>query len=521
MTTKFLIATLLVFSHCSGIKLSAQITFQKTYGLTGTEVANAVREIPGGGFIVAGSVLNNSSLLMNIWLVRTNSTGDTLWSRTFEGVGSNFAQDVIIAADGNFILTGAVHRYTGGMDGCALLKVDTNGNLLWQKRIAVSTGWNQANSIRETFDHGFILCGSAFVNIGSPWNDVLYVKTDSVGNVQWAKKYGVANNHDEGFDIEQTMDSGFIMVGYTTRSSGYSSSFVMKADKNGDTLWTRIYPPALFGNYGEAVEELPDGSFILCNNPGIIMINIDANGNILWSRKQQIGFATDDHISMCKTYDGGYAICGTCMIPVEEVFVVKTDSLGQAVWCKTYGGINFDEGLSIAPTADHGFVISGATRSFGSADNDMYLLKTDSVGEIICGSIGRPVSSVISTQQTGHVQLYKYTSSVTYNDSLSIGSGGSVTDVCNYLGYSTLGKEVLTLSPNPVYDQLKVRFSSTEHSAIYSADIFNLFGEKIFSSSFCGSDFTIDCNHFQNGIYFLALQMEDGKKISNKFIVVK
>jgi hypothetical protein len=150
----------------------------------------------------------------------------------------------------------------------------------------------------------------------------------------WTKTYG-GIDFEAGYSVTQTKDGGYIIAGVTCYSFN-NDAYLIKTDSNGDTLWTRTY------------------------------------GRIWGSNKDNWGY------SVAPTSDGGYIIAGwTSSFGTGgyDVYLIKTDSNGDTLWTKTYGGSGDDFGNSVAQTGDGGCIITGYTFSYGAGDGDVYLIK--------------------------------------------------------------------------------------------------------------------------------------------------
>ena len=163
--------------------------------------------------------------------------------------------------------------------------------------------------------------------------------------------------------------------------------YLIRTDQNGDTLWTKTYG----GEYWDAaysVQQTSDGGFIIAgetwsygvNSADVYLVRTDSNGDTLWTRTFG-GFSTDKGYSMVITNDGGFAITGETSSfggggGLPDVYLILTNSSGDLLWSKTYDEGEYDKGYSIQQTLDGGFVITGYSHSNSGLD-DVYLIKQD------------------------------------------------------------------------------------------------------------------------------------------------
>jgi hypothetical protein len=213
-------------------------------------------------------------------------------------------------------------------------------------------------------------------------------KTEEGPKINWEKTYG-GPNYDVGYLVQQTSDGGYIIAGYTSSfGAGGQDVYLIKTDNHGDTLWTQTYGGAN-SDFGYSVQQTSDGGYIITRNtnsfgagaPGDVwLIKTDSLGDTLWT-KTFGGDSSDAGHSVQQTADSGYIITGFRDFiggNSGNVWLIKTDSLGDTLWTKTFGGNSVDIGNSVQQTADSGYIITGNTMSFGAGDFDIYIIKTES-----------------------------------------------------------------------------------------------------------------------------------------------
>jgi hypothetical protein len=188
----------------------------------------------------------------------------------------------------------------------------------------------------------------------------------------------------DGTTVQQTADSGFIVAGHT------DNACLIKTDAAGDSQWTRVFGGRR-DSYGQSVRQTTDYGFIVTGE-GIsdsgdldaYLIKTDALGDTQWTRTYG-GPADDLGRSVRQTADGGFIFAGSTRsfgAGCSDVYLVKTDANGAAVWARTFGGANYDWSHSAQQTSDGGYIVSGTTLSFGAGSANIYLIKTDSLGNV-------------------------------------------------------------------------------------------------------------------------------------------
>jgi hypothetical protein len=354
----FVIYFLLVFINSS----SAQVTFQKTFGGGQDDGFHSVQQTFDGGYIMAGFTSGfGGGFYYDVYLVKTDLNGDTLWTKTYGGTLNDEAYCVQQTNDSGYILTGYTKIFGSGYDIIYLIKTDVNGNELWAKTYTPSdqfgTGGRGA-SVKQTLDGGYIVGCGANVNYG----EIYLIKTNASGDTLWTKyiAHGGINS------IEQTTDSGFIMFGSTYAGDAY----LLKTDVSGNIIWKKSYGSYNFTDAGYSVKQTSDGGYIAVGYYGsgeVYLIKTDAVGDTLWTKGYWVDSIGGGGADIQITNDGGYIISGTLSEPGNwDVYLIRTDSTGDTLWTKSFGGNNLEGGASVQQTTDGGYIIAGSTLSFGA-----------------------------------------------------------------------------------------------------------------------------------------------------------
>lgn len=316
---------------------------------------------------------------------------DTLWTKTFGGTNIDIGHSVEQTADGGFIITGYTRSY-GTMSGrnVWLIKTDESGNMEWENTFGGNSD-DEGHSVKQTSDGGYIVAGLTN-SFGSGLKDFYLLKTDSLGNLQWERTFGGAND-DEAYSVLQTNDGGFLAAGVTSSfSSGGRDVFLVKTDPSGNFLWQKNLG-GLSSDGAWDIQHAADGGFIIAgwtfsHGPGFLgnawLVKIDSLGNEQWN-KAFGGTDADRAYSVQQTAEGGYILTGytgSFGAGLYDMLLIKTDSLGNQQWMKTFGGSGRDYGNSVQQTLDGGYIVTGYTLSFGAGGDDVYLVKTDPDGNL-------------------------------------------------------------------------------------------------------------------------------------------
>jgi len=317
--------------------------WEMTLGGTDGDKGYSVQQTTDGGYIIVGSTTSfgNGNSSTDVYLIKTDGSGIEQWSQTFGSIGNNEGggNSVQQTTDGGYIITGqeSFAPPAGIGHDVYLIKTDSNGDSLWTKTFG-GIGHEEGNCVQQTTDGGYIITGWTR-SFGNGNDDVYLMKINGSGIEQWSQTFG-GTDYDKGYSVQQTTDGGYIITGYTESfGNGSRDVYLIKTDVNGIEQWSQTY-----GGTGQ-----------------------------------------DDGSSVQQTTDGGYIITGSTESfgnGEYDVYLIKTDSNGDSLWTKTFGGINMEEGYSVQQTTDGGYIIVGGTDSFGNGSIDVYLIKTDGNGNI-------------------------------------------------------------------------------------------------------------------------------------------
>ena len=238
------------------------------------------------------------------------------------------------------------------------------------------------------------------------------MKLDGAGTVVWNRIY-FGTSADNANSIQQTSDGGYIVAGQTG-----SDAWVLKLDGAGSFVWQKAYggPEILkerirSGRHPTEVMSSPDGRDPSgAGSDDAWVLKLDGGGDIVW-QKAYGGLNADNARSIQQTSDGGYVVAGwtgSFGAGSDDAWVLKLDGSGDPQWQKTYGGAGLDYAHSIRQTSVGGYVVAGRTRSFGAGSEDAWVLKIKPGGPIdascLAGlgadSTAIPVSTAVAPSST-------------------------------------------------------------------------------------------------------------------------
>ncbi len=332
------------------VKLSSTgaIEWQQALGGTGDDRANSIQQTTDGGYIVAGESSSNDGNVTgnhggrDYWVVKLTNTGAIDWQQSLGGSGEDIANSIQQTTDGGYIVAGESDSIDGDVTGNHIgpdywvVKLTNTGVIDWQQSFGGSFG-DFANSIHQTTDGGYIVSGRSNSIDGDVIGNIhgasfWIVKISSAGVLEWQKSYG-GTQYDIANSIQQTIDTGYIVAGYTLSNDGD-----VTGNHGGDDYWV-----------------------VKLTNVGVIE----------W-QKCLGGSNVDIAFSVQQTTDSGYIVAGMANSTNGDVtgnhgysdfWVVKLTSEGAIVWEKSLGGTSGDQAYSIEQTAEGDYIVAGATWS--------------------------------------------------------------------------------------------------------------------------------------------------------------
>ncbi len=407
---KWLIVSLLTITAFFGhSQLNAQSNFQKSFGGSNEDEGKSVQQTTDGGYIIAGVTHSFGAGDEDIYLIKTDANGDTLWTRAYGGTHDDEAHSVQQTTDGAYIIVGETKSFGSGKEDVYLIKVDSSGTLLWSKTYGGNED-DEGHFIRQTTDGGYIITGETH-SFGAGEKDVYIIKTDSVGHITWTKAIG-GNHEDEGNCVRQTTDGGYIVVGEThSFGAGKEDVYLIKLDSNGNIQWTKAYGGS-DDDDGHSVWQTTDGGYIItgethsfgAGKEDVYLIKVNSSGALQWS-KAYGGADEDEGNAVQQTTDGGYIIGGESESfgnNEELAYVIKTNSIGDTLWTATFAAADETEFHDIQQTSDGGYIATGEIETEQPGEENVFLVKFDSTGSrFACNTHGTATTAIASSTSVG------------------------------------------------------------------------------------------------------------------------
>ena len=354
------------------VKIDAQYNklWDKTFGGANHEGLASVISTPDGGYLLGGNSVSdisgdkseNSKDILggdvssgDYWVVKVDNQGNKVWDKTFGGNAADVLHYIVPTPDRGYLLggfsesgvSGDKSENSKGERDFWIVKIDNQGNKLWDKTIGGSAG-DELWRIIATADGGFLLFGNSLSdNSGDKSenskgsSDFWIVKIDNQGNKVWDKTLGGSDSESIS-DAILSSDGGYLLAGSSMSDASGDKS------ENGR------------GNWDDWV------------------VKIDAGGNKIWD-KTFGGDDLDGVTSAVSTPDGGFLLAGSSLSNASgdksengkgslDYWAVKIDAGGNKVWDKTIGGTEDDNLVSTILTPDGSYLLTGSSNSNASGD---------------------------------------------------------------------------------------------------------------------------------------------------------
>ena len=205
--------------------------WSQTYGGTEKDGTLSLVQTSDGGYAMAGYTRSSGAGEDDFWLIKTDEAGNMQWNQTYGGAGSDIATCLIETSDGGYALVGYTGSFGAGSNDFWFVKTDSSGNMQWNRTYGGADG-EYAFSLVETSDGGYTIAGYT-LSYGAGRDDFWLIKVDSSGNAEWNQTYGGVA-YDVAYSVVQADDGGYALAGSTQSfGAGVSDAWLIKTDEAG------------------------------------------------------------------------------------------------------------------------------------------------------------------------------------------------------------------------------------------------------------------------------------------------
>ncbi len=515
MNTKFLLLFFCIAFHPRNTE-AQQIVFQKTYGDSLQEGAIDLKETLDGGYILVGgsNSSNPSSSFYNpdVYLVKTDSAGNMEWNKTFGSTGADVGVSVIQTADSSYLVLGRTVQPFRINGDFYFLKVSKDGNLIASYFSGADGALELPSMIIKTSDGGFVTAGDAIPGFGANQN-FFVLKFDQNLDTVFSNCYGDSVGQSL-VGIAETYDHGFICTG-----SGLNFETV-RLDSAGNIIWSKAYHTSTNTIiFPLGIKQAADSNFVIAGvayNLSIgdykfYLLKIDSAGAVIWSNTYG-GSADDYAYGFTQTNSGNFIMTGgTSSFGFTNGggYIIEIDPNGNLLWSKVITS-SYHLSSVVSNDDDGSFAVSGETGLFGSGQSDMVLMKADSTSnfgcnEIIVNSITTSVittDSIVNFNTLGGTHLgFAIADTASVNLTTTICFGTGIDELSEYEGS-------LSVYPNPFFNRISLSFSESKNENILMK-IFDSVGQLFFTKNILQTNQDVNLNSLPKGIYFLTVKSEE------------
>ncbi|HKR07371.1 MAG TPA: T9SS type A sorting domain-containing protein [Bacteroidia bacterium] len=362
------------------VKSNAQPTpFQKSFGDSlYNEFGISVIQLNSGSIFFCGYKYN-VQLLSEITLSKLDMNGNILWQQYYNDSAQSLSSGNMIYHNNSFYIAGQTMYQNGNVDAL-VLKIDTAGNLIWQKKYGGLSANESFACIEADSVYGFMCSGFATASTGSG-NDIYIARLDTNGNLNWAANYGSLLN-DVSMAIKRTPDGNFILSGdkLVPASSDYNA-YVLKIDSAGNTIWDADIVNS-FNSGCRNIMVNHDGDYILVGESAtptssyfdVLVSKISQAGSVQWAKTIPATDLGDAGFSIIEPVPDHYLVTGygyNMNDSSTDVVLLHIDSGGNEISKRYYGFDQLDFGFEISHSVYGGFLIAGTNYGL---DNQYYLI---------------------------------------------------------------------------------------------------------------------------------------------------
>lgn len=297
---------------------SGVMEWNRTYGGLLNDGFYSLVNTSDGGYTLAGYTNSSGFGKEDVWLVKVDSQGNMDWNRTFGGPESDFGRSLVYCSDGGYLLACETNSFSSKDNDIWVIKTDTTGNMLWNQTYG-KTGYQYVSAIIETNDGGYVLACSTS-SFGSGYTDAWLIKINSIGNMEWNQTYGGLKNEFAN-SLVTTDDGGYCFAG-STSSFGVSRTdvWLVKVNSVGNLKWQQTYGGLLL-EYCDSLVVTNDGGYLLgyIEQPPFFgdfgegkfcLAKVNTVGKMEWNQTMGIS-APHSKISLLSTSDENFIMAGS------------------------------------------------------------------------------------------------------------------------------------------------------------------------------------------------------------------
>ena len=366
------------------------------FGGTQDDVPTAIIVKEEGGYIIVGSSHTKSAGRSDMYVLAVDENYKKLWEKTFGGKDYDGATRIIKSGDGNYFIVGNTWSKGGGKSDGWLLKINKDGDLLWDKTFG-GRYYENFKDIVKMSDDAYLIVGVREVQLwGREKTDLWMLKVDRYGNQLYSKGFW-GRNIEEGRVLVKGADGSYLIAGTKRKleASYWVESlhklYMINIGEDLSTNWEKNFTGMGRSNVGFRSTPLNVVCAAVRSSRGYIAVSYLGNGShynersisgdgkqVYWSNitPSSQGMA----VSLVSRGDAGYVVVG---YKSGDLWVASKDLGGNLLWEKTFGGSKHDQACQIITDQEGNYVVVGYTSSKGAGKKDVWLLRLDKDGNLL------------------------------------------------------------------------------------------------------------------------------------------
>ena len=293
-------------------KTGTQI-WRNDFGAGNNSSASGVTELSGDIFICGKTSRNYSTTKNDILLIKANSSGDTIWTKTYGGAEAEYGTNIIATSDGHILIAGKTESFGAGSFG-----------------------------------------------------DIYLVKVNTSGDTLWTASYP-DQDQEVPFHLMETQNGEYLITGTNEDNSQYSELYLLKVSATGQPIWNKKIGPPTW-KWGHSTIELTNGDLLTCGKHTVsgynqvLLVKTDNAGNIIWEKELGVNNLSEEGNSVKQNSDGSFTIAGTCFdvsTGQTDILILKVDQNGNQLWLKKFGSASSDSGVNLIKDTNDDNIITG------------------------------------------------------------------------------------------------------------------------------------------------------------------
>lgn len=308
------------------------------------------------------------------------------WNKTFGGSPSDGFVSVRQTSDNGFIITGYTYSYSQGKEDMWIVKTDKDGIEEWNVSFG-GLSHDQGLDVIQTMDGNFIAVGQIYSEKTRSY-DASMININSMGNIEWNLTISF-NGSDCATSACNTSDNGYLIV-VNSETAARTDCYLIKVDEYGKKIWEKSVGNQINTDMinGLSLIKAQDSGFLLTgqllnvhDDLDGFLIKTDESSNVIWMKRY--GGVQTDFLRSIERDENEYILCGTTKSYGSgnyDVWLLKVNEMGDEQWNTSLGGSSFEEGYAVQPALNEGYLIGGYTFSYGNGKSDAWILKTDEKG---------------------------------------------------------------------------------------------------------------------------------------------